>query len=195
MKIMEQIYIQDKTFTSKDFTENSLMIGEYENCIFSNCNFATSDLSAFKFIDCVFVGCNLSLATLIKTTFRDTKFKDCKMLRLHFDARKEFGLSFSFDNCQLNHSSFYKTKIKGPFFKNYVLHENDFTECDLSSCLFDNCDLAGATFDDTNLEKSDFTSAYHYSIDPVQNRIKKAKFSLAGVIGVLDKYDIKIKID
>ena len=98
----------------------------YENCIFNGCDFADKDLSDYKFIDCFFNGCNLSLAKINQTVFRDIKFKDCKMLGLRFDTSNEFGLSFSFDGCQLNHSSFYKTKIKKTIFKNSQLQETDF---------------------------------------------------------------------
>ncbi|MDR3250221.1 MAG: pentapeptide repeat-containing protein [Tannerella sp.] len=114
------------------------------------------------------------------------------MLGLRFDTCLEFGLSFSFDNCQLNHSSFYKTKIKKTILKNSQLQETDFAECDLTSAMFDNCDLTRAVFDHTNIEKADFRTSYNYSIDPEINRIKKAKFSILGVSGLLDKYDIDI---
>jgi fluoroquinolone resistance protein len=49
-----------------------------------------------------------------------------------------------------------------------------------------------SVFDRTNLEKADFRSAGNYSIDPTTNKIKKARFSLDGVAGLLDKYDIEI---
>jgi fluoroquinolone resistance protein len=190
---MQENFIQEKTFDGTDFTQNPLTKGEYEYCAFSNCNFADSDLSEFKFIDCTFNGCNLSLAKLNKTVFRDIKFKDCKMLGLRFDTCHEFGLSFSFDACQLNHSSFYKVKIKKTIFKNSQLGESDFAETDLTSAVFDNCNLAQAIFDQTTLEKADFRTSYNYSIDPEINRIKKAKFSIWGVSGLLDKYDIDIE--
>lgn len=92
----------------------------------------------------------------------------------------------------LNHSSFYRTKIKKTVFKNSQLHEVDFTECDLTSSVFDNCDLKGATFENTIIEKADFRTSFNYSIDPQINRIKKARFSLTGIAGLLDKYDIEI---
>lgn len=44
------------------------------------------------------------------------------------------------------------------------------------------------------MEKADFRTSYNFSIDPDVNRIKKAKFSLDGVRGLLDKYDIQIDI-
>ena len=114
------------------------------------------------------------------------------MLGLYFENCNQFGLSFSFNNCNLTHSSFYQTKLKKTIFKNSQFHEVDFAECDLTSCVFDNCDLAKATFKNTILEKADFRTSFNYSINPEINRIKKAKFSLSGIVGLLDKYDIQI---
>lgn len=47
--------------------------------------------------------------------------------------------------------------------------------------------------ENTILEKSDFQTSYNYSIDPEINRIKKAKFSFQGAVGLLDKYDIEVE--
>src|SRR5690606_9781613 len=107
-KPMTEIYKQDETFERVDFSIHPLQKGEYEHCVFHNCNFANHNLSAFAFMDCVFNACNLSLVKILHTAFRDVQFKDCKMLGLRFDECHDFGLSFSFDNCQLHHSSFYK---------------------------------------------------------------------------------------
>jgi len=189
---MEQIYIQQKTFDKIDFKEKFLKKGEYEVCNFINCDFSNTDLSEIIFTDCEFIGCNLSLAKLTKTAFRECKFKDSKMIGLNFENCNEFGLSFVFENCSLNHSSFYKTKIKKTIFKNSQLQETDLTECDLTSSSFDNCDLMRAIFDNTIIEKVDFQTSFNYSFDPEINRIKKSKFSLSGVKGLLSKYDIII---
>ena len=70
---------------------------------------------------------------------------------------------------------------------------NDFTEADLTNSVFDNCDLAGAKFEKTILEKADLRTSHNYSIDPEINKIKKAKFSVHGITGLLDKYDIEIE--
>lgn len=186
---MPETYTHNKTFDRTD----TLAKGEYENCIFNSCNFSDQDFSHYKFIDCTFNSCNLSLAKLNNTAFREVKFKDCKMLGLRFDTCYEFGLSFSFEGCQLNHSSFYKTKIKNTFFKNSQIQETDFAEADLTGATFDNCNLLQAIFDHTILEKYGLRTSYNYSIDPETNRIKKAKFSISGVSGLLGKYDIVIE--
>ncbi len=190
---MPEDYFQDEIFDRREFTIVPLTKGEYENCTFKNCNFLENDLSDFKFIGCSFIGCHLSLLKLNKTAFQDIKFIESKMLGLRFDFCSDFNLSFSFNTCLLNHSSFYQTKIKKTIFKSSQLHEVDFSECDLTSSVFDRCDLTGSTFDKTILEKADLRTASNYSIDPENNRIKKTKFSLLGIPGLLNKYDIDIE--
>jgi uncharacterized protein YjbI with pentapeptide repeats len=115
------------------------------------------------------------------------------MLGLHFETCNEFGLSFSFENCQLNHSTFYQTKIKNTIFRNCQLEETDFTEADLTHSVFDQCNLLHAVFYSTVLEKCDLRSAFHYAIDPELNKITKAKFSASGLAGLLNKYNIDIE--
>ncbi len=190
---MSANYTTEKKFDKTDFTVTPFVKGEYENCAFVNCNLSETDLSACIFIECEFSGCNLSLAKLGKTALRDVKFKECKMLGLRFDQCNDFGLLVSFENCSLNHSSFYKMKLKKIIFRNSQLQEVDFTESDLTGALLDGCDLLRATFENTMLEKADLRTAYNYSIDPEINRIKRARFSLGGVAGLLDKYDIEIE--
>jgi fluoroquinolone resistance protein len=189
---MDVAYITEKIFDKNNFKDNPLPKGDYENCTFKNCEFSNADLSYIKFIECTFLNCNLSLSKLIKTSFRDVKFTDCKMLGLLFYNCNEFGLSVGFDNCSLDHSSFYRTKIKKTIFRNSRLNEVDFTECDLTNSVFENCDMLNTKFEKTIIEKADFRTSYNYSIDPENNRIKKAKFSFEGIPGLLDKYDIEI---
>jgi uncharacterized protein YjbI with pentapeptide repeats len=72
------------------------------------------------------------------------------------------------------------------------LKQVDFAETDLSAAVFKNCDLTDAVFMQTILEKADFRTAKNYAFDPEQNKIKKAKFSLPDVAGLLNKYNIEI---
>lgn len=190
---MPDKYFQDETFDKIDFAQQPLQKGSYDNCTFINCNFAEADLSGFQFIDGMFKGSNLNMMKLGQTTIRDVKFVDCKMLGIRWDTCPEFGLSFSFDNCQLNHSTFFKTKIKKTHFSNSQLQETDFTEADLSQAIFSHCDLLNATFENSILEKTDFRTAYNFSIDPAINKVRKARFSMAGLPGLLNKFNIDIE--
>jgi uncharacterized protein YjbI with pentapeptide repeats len=73
------------------------------------------------------------------------------------------------------------------------LKQVDFSEVELTESIFNSCDLMGAIFEKTNLVKVDLRKALHYSIDPENNKLKKAKFSYPGVIGLLEKYEIIIE--
>jgi fluoroquinolone resistance protein len=189
---MAPSYFSDTTFEKKDYTKEPLAKGEYESCTFINCDFNASNLKSITFIDCTFNNCNLSNASLNDTSLNNILFKECKLLGLHFESCNQFGLQVRFENCNLNHSSFYHTKLKKTIFKTVTFHESDFTGADLSEALFDNCDFKDATFDNTLLEKADFRSSYNYILDPENNRIKKARFSVQGAMGLLAKYGIEI---
>ncbi len=63
---MDKTYIEEKTFTGVDFSENELPKGDYENCIFASCNFSGTDLSDIIFSECEFSACNISMAKMIQ---------------------------------------------------------------------------------------------------------------------------------
>jgi uncharacterized protein YjbI with pentapeptide repeats len=69
----------------------------------------------------------------------------------------------------------------------------DFMASDLTEVLFDNCNLRRAVFIDTIANKADFSTSYDYTFDPEKNKIKKAIFSVDGLKGLLEKYDIVVK--
>ncbi len=188
----EDVYKVAELFEKKDYTQQSLPAGEYEDCRFVNCNFEKSNLSSIKFIQCEFVGCNLSLATILNTSFGDVFFKDCKMLGLHFEQCNTFGFIVRFEKCVLEHSSFFQVNLKNTSFVGSKLMGVDFTEALVSGSVFSDCDLQDAKFEHTNLEKVDFRTAINFSIDPDSNKISRAKFSSATLHGLLDKYNIEI---
>ncbi|MFV0304360.1 MAG: pentapeptide repeat-containing protein, partial [Moheibacter sp.] len=119
-------------------------------------------------------------------------FSNCKLLGLNFNDCNEFSLSFTFTDCQLNHASFFKLKIKKIFFSNCKMMACDFIETDLTESVFENCDLQDTQFEYTQLEKVDFRSSYNLSFDPERNKLKNTHFSKENAIGLLSKYNIKI---
>jgi fluoroquinolone resistance protein len=189
---MERDYTEGQTFKNLDFKQNPLPRSTYEDCTFINCDFSGVILSGFEFADCSFSGCNLSLTPVEHTAFRQVTFRDCKMLGLRFDQCNPFGFSLSLERCNLSHASFYKVKMKKTRFIQVILEEADCTEADLSGSVLDRCELQGAIFDQTNLEQADLRSAVNYSLDPARNRLKKAKFGLSGVPGLLLHHQIMI---
>ena len=192
---MEDIYIEDKTYKDQDFDDKKLKKGEYENCTFLNCRFANTDLTEIKFTECLFENCDLTMLTATKTAnvaFRDAQFKGCKLIGFPFEHCNPFLFSVSFQDCLLNLATFNELKMPNTVFNNCELEEVDFTNTDLSKAIFTNCNFDKTIFENTNLEKANFKTSYNYSIDPEKNNIKKAKFSLDGLAGLLDKYDIEV---
>ncbi|MEO7444902.1 MAG: pentapeptide repeat-containing protein [Ferruginibacter sp.] len=189
---MSATYKENENFNGGNFTREDFIHEEYENCSFTGCDFSEANLSTIKFYECRFIDCNLSLAILVNTLFREVNFSGCKMLGLKFENCRQATSSLSFERCNLSHASFYQANGKKTIFKNCMLLEVDFVNADFSGASFDESDLSGAVFENTILIKTDFSSAFNYTINPGVNRVKKAKFSLPGLPGLLAQYDLDI---
>lgn len=186
-----EAYYQDENFTK--ITADQLA-KEYDNCTFTDCDLADADLSGITFMDCEFTNSNLSNTRLAETGLKGVRFRNCKLMGMLFIDCSAFLFSVDFADCVLNFSSFYNLKLKKTRFANCNLQEVDFTAADLTEAVMDNCNLAGAKFEQTILEKADLRTAHNYIIDPEQNRIKRAKFSIDGVSGLLEKYQIQLSV-
>jgi uncharacterized protein YjbI with pentapeptide repeats len=73
------------------------------------------------------------------------------------------------------------------------MKEVNFIGSQLTAAVFDQCNLENAIFNETILISADFTTAVNYKINPEFNPMKKAQFSVSGIIGLLEKYDIVIE--
>lgn len=165
---------------------------ELEQCRFVACDFSGADLTNKRFIDCLFERCNLSLATLAGTGLQHVTFSECKLSGVQFSACRDLLFEVNFAHCQLPYASFHGKRMRGTHFAHCVLTEVDFGYADLTEAIFQECNLTGALFERTQLTAADFTTAAGFLIDPETNPIKKARFSLAGLPGLLNKYDIKV---
>ncbi|MBE7652924.1 pentapeptide repeat-containing protein [Tenacibaculum finnmarkense] len=186
-------FFDSETFSKIDFSKIKIKKGEYDSCTFSNCNFENVHLSNIQFLECEFIDCNFSNTIVTNTAFKEVSFIKCKMIGVKFNECNLFLLQFRFTDCQLTFSSFYQLKIPKTLFVNCNLEEVDFTEATLTNAKFDTCDLKKAIFEDTILEKSDFKTAFNFSINPENNKLKGAKFSKENVIGLLHKYNIFVE--
>lgn len=183
---------EDQTFTRITVSHPIFNSRQFENCKFVNCDLSNANLGGILFIDCVFEDSNLSLANMSGTGLQHIRFKHCKLSGLNFSRSLDFLMEMHFDNCILDNAVFYKKKNKKAVFKDCSMIETDLTEADLSDCKFDNCNMQRTFFDQTILKNADLSTSYNFIIDPDNNDIKKAKFSVHGLAGLLVKYDIKV---
>ncbi|CAN5414057.1 pentapeptide repeat-containing protein [soil metagenome] len=183
--------IEDQTFTK--ITAAQLTAGTYENCKFISCDFSYAGLNDKVFIDCRFEDCNLSLAEVVNTGLQNIRFVRCKLSGVNFSKSKDFLFELHFEGCILDNAVFYKKKNKKATFTDCSMEETDLTEADLTDACFVNCNLHRAFFSNTILKNADLRTSYNFTIDPDINNLKKTRFSLHGLPGLLSKYDIKVE--
>lgn len=188
----EELLYERKEFLDIDFSGKELRNIEYYHCTFERCTFSKADLSNSAFEKCTFKACDFTMTVISNTGFRDVVLSECKLMGIDFAIASKFMFSFRFDKCYMNYCVFFGRNLKGTDFSGCTLKEVDFTEANLTSAIFTNADLTLSKFSNTNLEKADFRGAVNFSIEPEFNKVKKAKFSLLQLEGLLYKYQLDI---
>ncbi|MBS9462817.1 pentapeptide repeat-containing protein [Flagellimonas sp. 389] len=189
---MHNLFVADKEFLGVDYTQHRLPKGDYENCVFKNCNISKGYLDNQNFMECEFVDCDLTNVNVKHAIFKESIFKDSKLIGLRFEDCNDFLLSVQFENCNLTLASFYQVGLKATSFLECDLTEVDFTETDLNKAVFSNCNLEKAIFFQTKLDEANLSTSFNFNIDPEKNSLKKTKFSKDGLVGLLKKHEIKI---
>ncbi len=190
---MEDFINIDKVFEKLVLFDAKISGREFDGCVFKNCELSNSVFSDCVFMDCEFIGCNLSMAKMPGTGLKTVTYKDCKLLGIRFDECDGFLFKVDFQSSVLDYSWFTNKKMPKTLFAGCSLKGVNFSGCDLTASDFANANLDGAIFDETVLKSADFTTAYNFRIDPEFNPMQKAKFSVNGIPGLLEKYDIKIE--
>ncbi|HWR02042.1 MAG TPA: pentapeptide repeat-containing protein [Chlorobaculum sp.] len=183
----------DRVFEKIGFDGLDRGCGVYEECRFRHCNFSGADLSGVIFRNCTFESCDISLAKLAGTGLQEVRFVNSKLLGLNFIGCRKLLLRTEFERCMLKLAVFNGLDMRNTKFADCDLREADFTNTNLGGASFGDCDLRQALFFHTNLENADFRTAFNYSIPPETNRIRKAKFSIHGLAGLLEVYEIEIE--
>ena len=186
-------YFDGQTFTSLRAFPAAEKDAVFCGCTFAGCVFQEADLSSFTFEDCVFATCNLSLARVAGTAFKNVRFEECKIQGVNFFECCRTVLSMRFVKCDLRCASFDGLPLRKTVFEDCSLREVQFARADLTGSSFARCDLARAAFLHTNLEKTDFSTAYNFTLDPDANRLRKARFSVYGLPGLLEKYGLEVE--
>jgi len=164
----------------------------FDNCTFIKCDFSKSIMQSCKFTECTFINCDLSLSTLKSSTFNDVTFEKSKLIGISWSSCVE-PFDVTFDDCNISQNSFHLLNLRNMKFKNSLIKDSGFEECDLEKAVFDNCDLELSTFYNNNLKKANFETSKNYLIDPKQNNIENASFCLPEALSFLSLLPIKIK--
>ncbi|HVN47817.1 MAG TPA: pentapeptide repeat-containing protein [Bacteroidota bacterium] len=166
---------------------------EYSHCIFRKCDLTNAGFLSTRLEDCTFDSCNLSMVKFNGTVLNDIQLANCKVVGVDFSKCSKMAFSLKFENCILDYAIFHKNNLKNFMFTECRMNGTSFLETNLTSVKFIRCDLEKAAFERSNLEKADFTSSRNYTINPETNKLKKTKFSLPDVVGLLGNLDIIIE--
>lgn len=166
---------------------------EYYRCTFLHCDFTEVIFGKTNFEECRFIGCNLSLCKISGTSWNHVEFEGCKMTGTNFAAANKFTFNVSFKECSMQYASFQGLNMDGTIFERCHIIETDFSQCKLKKACFASCDLTRSVFLMSDLESADFSTAYGFVINPNDNRMKKAKFALQGLPGLLTQYGVVVE--
>ena len=186
----------EQNFSSLNYPSTIIENKLFEGCRFINVNFSESQFIRCKFVDCEFNNCNLSTVQFNASSFNDITFFESKVMGVNWTMLNwryvRLSSPFQFYNSIISHSSFYNLELQELVIEACIAHDVDFRGADLRRANLKLTDFEKSQFVHTKLYAADFTEAYNYSIDPTQNDIRKAKFSLPDAIHLLDGFDIQI---
>lgn len=165
---------------------------EFEEYHFIGFDFSQTNLSGWRFSECLLENCNLAGASIANTAFQNVAFAGCKLIGLQFQVCRDMLFGVHFDQCQLDYSSFFGRALPNTRFVGCSLQEADFTQADLTNAVFQDCRLQRTVFQQTRLLGVDFRTAQDVVLDPAQNEVKRAQFSLQSLPGLLTQFDLII---
>jgi len=184
----------DQVYKGKQLDHTELVSSEFHNCAFLRSSFMGSAFRASRFDNCVFRGCDLSLVQVPDSRFSSSRFEDCRVIGVNWTEAHwpKAGLAnpVSFSNCAISHSTFIGLSLRSIGIRECVATDVDFREADLSQADFGGTDLSESIFGKTNLSQADLSHARNYRIDPGQNMLKQARFSLPEAMSLLHSMDI-----
>jgi uncharacterized protein YjbI with pentapeptide repeats len=194
--ISSHSYYSDQVFNARHLDGGQLVSSEFYDCDFNQCSFVESIFQGCKFVNCLFRECDISLLQVPECSFSSARFLDSKVLGVNWTqadwATTGLGKPLEFLRSIINHSTFIGLKLKGIQITNCVALEVDFREADLSQADFTGTDLSRSMFKNTILIEADLSQACNYHIDPGQNALKGAKFSMPEAMALLYSMDIEL---
>ncbi len=172
---------------------------EFNDCTFLHCVFQEVTFRDCKFHRCAFKKCDLSLVKLDGTAFTETKFEDCKLRGINWTTsawgRSKLAVMkpVDFTGCSLNYNVFMGMSLRRVLMTQCTALDVGFEDANLSEADCRETDFAGSRFARTDLTGADFRRARNYSISPLTNKIKGAKFTLPEAMSLLEGLGIDLE--
>ncbi len=196
---MTALISSETRYTGQVFKELHLdgiriISSEFLDCVFSDCSFVESVFRKCRFVNSAFQGCDLSLAKVPESIYSATRFENSKIIGVNWALAdwpiSGLGVPISFLKSAISHCTFIGLNLKGIQVVDCVAVDVDFREADLSQADFAGTDLSESLFANTDLSAADLSRARNYLIDPGQNVLTGARFSMPEALSLLYNMDI-----
>jgi fluoroquinolone resistance protein len=193
-EIASETHYADQAFKDVRLEQSEIVSSEFHDCVFSRSSFVESVFRRCRFVECLFTDCDLSLVQVPESRFTSTRWENCRVVGVNW-AEAEWpktglGNPIGFFKSAISHSTFIGLALTGIEIKYCVAADVDFREADLSHADFGGTDLSQSLFAHTDLSEADLSRARNYHIDPSQNVLRQARFSLPEAMSLLHSMDI-----
>jgi len=186
----------DQVFDTLQLDSIQIDSSEFFDCVFKDCSFVESTIQKCRFINCWFQDCDLSLVQVPESSFSGISFENSKCVGINWAQANwpvtGLGNPIRFEKCALSHSTFIGLSLTGIQIADCVAVDVDFREADLSQADFSGTNLSESLFNHTKLSEADLSQARNYLIDPANNELKRARFSLPEAMSLLYNMDIEL---
>jgi fluoroquinolone resistance protein len=192
--ISSQADYTEEVFKEIRLDRVELVSTEFHDCVFFRSSFVETAFRSCKFVGCTFKECDLSLAKVPGSRFTSCRFEGCKAMGINWSEadwpKSSLPDPIGFFDCTISHSTFIGVSLREIKICDCLAVDADFREADLSQADFGGTDLAQSLFGHTDLSGADLSRARNYHIDPSQNTLTQAKFSLPEALSLLHNMDI-----
>jgi hypothetical protein len=169
---------------------------KFEECTFKKCTLNEAVFRKCSFRECTFEQCNVCNIKLKDTKIYEVKIESCKAIGINWAealfANVIVNCPLEFRDSDISYSSFNLLKLSNTSIVGCKAEEVDFRECDLSESNLKGSDFNRSTFYETNLFAANFAEAINYNIDPLTNKVARAKFSLPEALNLLECLEVRI---
>jgi fluoroquinolone resistance protein len=183
----------DQTLQDLDYIEGYLENKTFKNCIFKHCNFMQCTFESCSFVDCTFENCDLSVIKHNKTHFANLIFKKSKAIGVNWTEKFSFKITLEFYNSVINYSIFMGMTLRNFKLIDSIAHEVDFGDTKMKDAICTGTDFQDSVFLRTQLTNADFRKATNYTINPQNNAVKKANFSLPDALTLLSEFGVIVE--
>jgi len=193
MDVIKKNEFENVTFKDLQLSEADLASKTFDDCVFMDCEFIDCSFRSVIINNCEFRNCNLSNLALTNSKMGEVLFTECKLVGLNFSSCKKLLFSIKLDRCISHMCNFSGLKMIELSFRSSEFQDCDFYEAILTGTDFSYCNLKGSLFENCDLSEADFRIATNYAIDPTQNKLKRARFSMPEVLSFLAPLELEIE--